>query len=346
MTDSDFASNARLPPLDELERLCGVLGREARVRTLERVVHDGISYPIVGVVLGAEDPSAPTLGLVGGVHGLERIGTEVVLAYLHTLVERSAWDVTLRHVLREVRVALLPLVNPVGMALGRRSNGRGVDLMRNAPAHPSSRGSFLVGGQRVSPLLPWYAGDGASMEPEARALCRFVAREILPSRASIVIDCHSGFGLVDRLWFPYARSRRPFPGLAEVVALHRLLERTSPHHVYRLEPQASAYTIASDLWDHLYDRHAATGQAGSFLPMTLEMGSWNWVRKNPRQLLSTLGGFNPVVPHRRDRTLRRHLPLFDFLLSAVASHERWRPQGEEQRRRLEDEGFLLWYGRR
>ncbi|MDM7917128.1 MAG: M14 family zinc carboxypeptidase, partial [Candidatus Eisenbacteria bacterium] len=267
-------------------------------------------------------------------------------AYLHTVVERLEWDRLLRDALERTRLVMLPLVNPVGMTLGRRSNGRGVDLMRNGPVGPFSQGSFLVGGQRLSPLVPWYAGDGHSMEPEARALCRFVAREVLPSRASVAIDCHSGFGLVDRLWFPYARSRRPFPGLAEAVAMHRLLERTFPHHVYRMEPQAQAYTIEGDLWDHLYDRRRDSSAPGFFLPMTLEMGSWNWVRKNPRQLVDPLGGFNPMVPHRRDRTLRRHLPLFDFLLAAVASYDRWEPANVEQRRRLEDEGFLRWFGRR
>ena len=32
-----------------------------------------------------------------------------------------------------------------------------------------------------------------------------------------------------------------------------------------------------------------------FLPFTLEMGSWLWVRKNPRQMLDYFGYFNPVI---------------------------------------------------
>ena len=35
------------------------------------------------------------------------------------------------------------------------------------------------------------------------------------------------------------------------------------------------------------------------------------------------GRFNPVKPHRHRRTLRRHLPLLDFLLHAVISHRAW-----------------------
>lgn len=343
MIGSDASS--ALPELAELDRLVDSIATGARVTVLETVIHDGVGFPIVGVVLGPDDVTCPTLALVGGVHGLERIGTEVVLAYLHTVARRLEWDELFARTLETTRIALLPLVNPVGMSLGRRSNGRNVDLMRNAPPIRGARGSFLVGGQRISRLLPWYMGDG-SLEAESRALCRFVEREVLPSRASIAIDCHSGFGLVDRLWFPYAHSRTPFPGLADVVGLYRLIERTSPHHVYRLEPQAEAYTIVGDLWDHLYERHRARNRRDLFLPITLEMGSWNWVRKNPMQIASAVGGFNPMVPHRKDRTLRRHVPLFDLMLSAVASHERWVPRSENARRMFEDEGFLRWYARR
>ena len=55
------------------------------------------------------------------------------------------------------------------------------------------------------------------------------------------------------------------------------------------------------------------------------MGSWTWVRKNPLQGLSALGRFNPMKPHRLRRTLRRHLPLLDFLFHAAASHAAWLP---------------------
>jgi hypothetical protein len=61
------------------------------------------------------------------------------------------------------------------------------------------------------------------------------------------------------------------------------------------------------------------------LPLTLEMGSWMWVRKNPLQGLSSLGRFNPLKPHRHRRTLRRHMPLLEFLLHAAASHRAWLP---------------------
>jgi hypothetical protein len=231
------------------------------------------------------------------------------------------------------------------MALRRRSNPRGVDLMRNAPAHASGRGSFLVGGQSLSRRLPWFAGrDDGAMEVEAEALCAFVRREVFPARTAVVIDVHSGFGLVDRVWFPYARTRGPLPHLAEVCALADLVDRTLPHHVYRIEPQARVYTIQGDLWDFLYDEHRELHPDNTFIPLTLEMGSWMWLKKNPRQVLSLLGSFNPIKPHRLRRTLRRHNPLFDVLRRAAAAGSAWTPRDLTERRRLEAKAFLRWFG--
>src|SRR5690606_2305856 len=101
--------------------------------------------------LGARAPAAPTLAIVGGVHGVERIGASVAIAHLETIAMRLRWDEILRHTLSRIRLVYVPIVNPGGMVLGTRSNPRGVDLMRNAPPHPESRASFLVGGQRLSP---------------------------------------------------------------------------------------------------------------------------------------------------------------------------------------------------
>jgi hypothetical protein len=334
---------ARLPELDELLRLVEGLSEHGRVRVLGRCDVRGISLPIFSIALGSTDPEAPSLAFVGGVHGLERIGAQVVLAYLKTLTVRLSWDRVLHDLLERVRLLFVPLVNPGGMLLGTRANPRGVDLMRNAPRHPDSHGTFLLGGQRLSSRLPWYAGDPErGLELESRVLIDVVEREILPSRVAIAIDCHSGFGLVDRLWFPYARTRKAFPHLAEVVGIKKLLDQTLPNHVYKVEPQAQSYTIDGDLWDHLYDRSRALRPQSVFVPLTLEMGSWLWVRKNPWQLGSVYGGFNPLVPHRLRRTLRRHLPLFDLLLHAIASPEAWIARGEAERAMLEHHAYASW----
>lgn len=331
--------------LGELDRLLGKLGGQARVSTLARVEAAEGSWPIHGIVLGTTDRSAPTLAIVGGVHGLERIGTRVVLAYLHTLSELLDWDSVLQKTLERSRLVFVPLVNPGGLFLRRRANPNGVDLMRNAPVHAESHGTPLLGGQRISSRIPWYMGRPEhAMEVEARALCDFMEAELFGAQVAVACDVHSGFGFVDRLWFPYARTRRPFHHLPEMLALTRLLDATLPNHVYAIEPQARSYTIAGDLWDHLYDGFRSAAPERVFLPLTLEMGSWTWLKKNPRQALNALGGFNPLVPHRLRRTLRRHLLLFDFLHRATASPDSWARPDTDLRDRLGAAAFERFYG--
>lgn len=339
------AGAAPLPELTVLEALLTRLGDDARVRVLAEVEDGSSRYPVHGIVLGPDRPGLPTLGIVGGVHGLERVGTQVVLSYLTTLVQLLQWDTLLRTSLERTRIVLVPLVNPGGMARRRRSNPDGVDLMRNAPPRIGGRGSFGVGGQRWSSLLPWYMGaSGEPMVTEAQALCDFMRAEVFDGSPSIVLDVHSGFGMADRLWFPYAYTRRPFPRLAEVYGLGCLLDRTLPNHVYRLEPQAKAYTIEGDLWDFMLDEHERSHPDRVLIPLTLEMGSWRWVRKNPRQLVDALGIFNPMQPHRLQRILRRHLLLLDFLHRASAAADAWCPRDDRERARRYDAAFARWYG--
>lgn len=325
-----------------LEELLAAAGGAARHRLLGWVDDGGERLPLHAILLGNPDPGLPALGFFGGVHGLERIGAEAVIAYLHSLVARLGWDRGLQHQLDHLQLVFMPLVNPGGLRRGTRANPRGVDLMRNAPVEAQGPVPFLVGGQRFSPGLPWYRGAaGAAMEVESAALCELVEAELLSRPFALALDCHSGFGSRDRLWFPHAHTPEPMAPLPEVHALGRILAESHPHHRYVLEPQSRQYLAHGDLWDHLLLR-AAGQPPGSFLPLTLEMGSWLWVRKNPRQLFRRDGLFNPMIAHRQQRVLRRHLGLFDFLARATQSHAAWCPQGaaREQERAL---ALARWY---
>lgn len=312
-------------------------------RVLCEVQAGGARWPVQAFLLGSTDPGVPAFGIFGGVHGLERIGAEVTIAYLRSLVMRLRWDVTLHRMLESVRLVFVPIVNPGGMWLGTRANPNGVDLMRNAPVESNERVPYLVGGQRMSARWPWFRGvEGAPMELESAALCALVDAELLRRPLSVAVDCHSGFGLTDRLWFPFAHTRRPIAHLAEMHAFAAILDETQPHHRYVLEPQSRQYLTHGDLWDHLY--LGAMAHANSvFLPMTLEMGSWLWIKKNPRQLFSRRGIFNPVIEHRRQRVLRRHVGWLDFVSRAVAGHALWLP-APDQRLQHEQAAWARWYG--
>ena len=216
-----------------------------------------------------------------------------------------------------------------------RSNGAGVDLMRNAPIEAEERPYPMVGGHRISNFLPWFRGYPSDpMELESKALCDFMVRECFGSKVCISLDIHSGFGLVDRLWFPFAKSRDPFPESSKIYSLKQLLDLTFPNHIYRVEPQSVNYVTHGDIWDYLYLVHAGQNQTGKiFIPFSLEMGSWHWVRKNPKQVLSKIGIFNPIMPHRLKRIQRRHFGLIDFLLKAVNSKDAWSLVYSEEKKR-------------
>ncbi|MFE8070581.1 DUF2817 domain-containing protein [Marinobacteraceae bacterium S3BR75-40.1] len=330
-----------LPEMATFERLMRDAPATVRCEVLERVAVRNLELPLYAVSLGSQDPKAPVLFLVGGVHGLERIGAQVVLAYLQSVVSRLQWDEGFARILESVRLVSIPLLNPGGMYLNQRANPQGVDLMRNAPIKAQDETAFLLGGQRFSRHLPWYTGHPESgLEAESQALKRLIARAIGQCKFALSLDCHSGFGFKDQLWFPYAYRRRPMRRIASVMALKLLWERTYPNHNYLFEPQSANYLTHGDLWDFFYKQYNRTPI--TFIPLTLEMGSWRWVRKRPRQLFTLQGLFNPLVPHRHERVLRRHLVLLDFLLQATMNYRNWVPD-PERARELRQMALTLWY---
>jgi hypothetical protein len=328
--------------LDELAEILEIGGNHFQIRTLGEVACQGQRLPLQAVTLGNPDPAVPAVGFFGGFHGLELIGAEVVLAYLRNLATRLRWDASLHRQLEMVRLVFMPMVNPGGMLRGTRANPNGVDLMRNGPVDSLERVPWLVGGQRLSPHLPWFRGlPGRPMEAENQAVCAVVASECLTRRFSLTVDCHSGFGVRDRIWFPYAHTRTPIEHLPEMHALKGLLQETLCSYRYIFEPQSGQYLAHGDLWDHLYQR--SRQQPGRiFLPLTLELGSWAWVKKNPRQFFSLLGIFNPLIEHRQQRVLRRHLPLLDFIVRAACSCLAWLPP-EPERERERQRALATWY---
>lgn len=312
--------------LKELYQLLRMMKPYGTYRELATVSAGKKEIPIIGLVLGSQDREAPTLGLFGGVHGLERVGSHVVLNYLKPLVRQLTWDKQLLKTFENFRIVSIPIVNPGGMYLNRRSNPNGIDIMRNAPVEAVGDVKWLVGGHRISPKLPWFRGfAGAELEIETKSLIQFAEDELINSRFALAVDVHSGFGMHDRFWHPYSSSAKDYPYINTVNNLSRILNSTLPYHVYRVQPQSESYLLHGDPWDLLCERHQQKYPQSTrrFIPWCLEMGSWTWLRKNPSQLFYKEGIFNPILPHRYNRIMRRHKPLFDFLRSAVMHHTEW-----------------------
>jgi hypothetical protein len=315
------------PEMQAVNRLRKMGGKLVRHSVLETVKSSGHEFPIVGFEIGSMDPASPCIGLFGGVHGLERVGSQVVLNYLNSLIRQLAWDQDLRNFLSRARIVSIPVINPGGMYASKRCNPNGIDLMRNAPIDADAGlETFLVSGHRISKLLPWYRGEiDGPIEAEAAAVIEFCKKSFFAARAAIAVDFHSGFGMKDRLWYPFATTKRMFPNQDGVRKLTKLLNRSLPHHIYQIERQTDAYAVSGDLWDYIYLQHreAQAGESTTFIPWTLEMGSWLWIKKNPRQILSPLGFFNPIKSHRESRIMRRHILLIDFFRRAVANFGAW-----------------------
>ena len=333
-----------LAQLTAIERIIDEAGAQIDARVVCRVEVGERSFPVYAIGLGNPSRNVPAVGFFGGVHGLEQIGADVLIAYLDSLCKRLSWDSVLQRQLESLRLCFMPLVNPGGVWLGTRANPGGVDLMRNAPVDSAEHVPWLIGGQRLSARLPWYRGaPGGAMEAESQALCAVVDDELLGREFSIALDCHSGFGVDDRIWFPYAHTARPIEALPEIIALKDIFERSHRQHCYVFEPQSRQYLAHGDLWDHLY-RGVEGDSRRCFLPLTLEMGSWLWVKKNPRQIFRRHGIFNPLIDHRQQRVLRRHTAWFDFLTRAATSHLRWRPRDDEREAGCQ-RALAHWYAR-
>lgn len=339
------------PELVELENLINEYAQFVRLTTVDQVEYKGKRFPLYCLEIGSTSPEAPVFGLFGGVHGLERIGTQVILVFLRSFLNALTWDKTVQERLEKIRLVLMPIVNPVGMFHFRRSNGNHVDLMRNSPIEAVGPSINLGSGHRLSPYLPCYRGQPGKMEAEAQALVEVVRQKLLPAPISIALDVHSGFGVKDRIWFPWANSMQPFPLLHQVVAYKEILDKSYPYHVYQIEPSALHYVIHGDLWDYLFVEYLkkegvrdGSPRNRSFLPFTLELGSWLWLKKNPLQAFNRLAFWHPLKTHRVRRIFRRHLHLFDFIQRSLISSDVWLLESENRREEYRQRGLEAWYG--
>ncbi|MEN0060282.1 MAG: DUF2817 domain-containing protein, partial [Bdellovibrio sp.] len=148
---------AFLHEIQQIEKRIAELGSSVRSEVLAVSEDRDVQFPIYKISFGSEDPKAPVLGFIGGVHGLERIGSQVCVALMNSMAELVTWDRSLQRTLQELRVFFIPTVNPVGIYRKTRSNPQGVDLMRNAPVEAESPARW-VGGHRRSSRWPWYRG--------------------------------------------------------------------------------------------------------------------------------------------------------------------------------------------
>lgn len=66
------------------------------------------------------------------------------------------------------------------------------------------------------------------MEAESAALLSVVEEELMSRPLGFALDCHSGFGWDDSIWFPYARTAREMAHLPGMFLLKTMFEESYP----------------------------------------------------------------------------------------------------------------------
>lgn len=81
-------SRLLLPELIRLEALIETFPTRVKATELARFQSGTHAYPSYLIELAEFDPAKPSLLLTGGVHGLERIGSAVLIAFLESVLQR------------------------------------------------------------------------------------------------------------------------------------------------------------------------------------------------------------------------------------------------------------------
>src|ERR1700760_1347824 len=79
----------------EYEELKAILEASSAIFEIRNVCETrvrGRTFRVFTASIGSTDPLAPAIGFFGGIHGLERIGSQLVLAFMRALLARPVWD--------------------------------------------------------------------------------------------------------------------------------------------------------------------------------------------------------------------------------------------------------------
>src|SRR3990167_6646510 len=78
------AAPETLIELADLQRILDEAGPQVEVSQVCEVQAGPHHFPVQAITLGNPSKDVPAVGFFGGVHGLERIGSRVVMAYLRS----------------------------------------------------------------------------------------------------------------------------------------------------------------------------------------------------------------------------------------------------------------------
>jgi len=134
-----------------------------------------------------DEEDEPEFKYVSTMHGDEPLGTELCLYLIEWLLSDYGVDARITDIVDETAIWIVPLMNPDGLELGRRSNSAGFDLNRTFPEYPADYTGNMFDGE------PLHDGDCPT---EAGHVMRWTADNSFVLSANI----HTGALLVN---YPY-----------------------------------------------------------------------------------------------------------------------------------------------
>lgn len=192
--------------------------------------------PLRALRIPGARPGLPRALCAANIHGVEVIGSHVVLALLRRL---AAGDPEVAWIRERAELLLIPSINPdahdrtfardgVGRLPELRANARGVDLNRNFPLPPGARPGRLPGAGSTRPGDATYRGEAPLSEPETRALAALLTE----LRPRVSVNLHSFMGTLipasvrDRPCFAaYRELCRAFAAAQAEIRYRRLSHR-------------------------------------------------------------------------------------------------------------------------
>lgn len=174
----------------------------------------GRAIPGLAITAPGDSSGRARVLIDGGIHGNETYGIEAALYVAAWLVENHARNASVRALLLDADVRIIPVLSPDGREANARENANGVDMNRNFDV---DFGNPTCRAQALSPALPYYSGPRPLSEPETAALADYMAG----FRPQIYLTHHTGRHALIR---PWAACDPPSPMPEEDNALFEAIE--------------------------------------------------------------------------------------------------------------------------
>ena len=266
-----------------LDRLSLLEKTSQKIVTIETIGRSSLGKPIRAVRISRTKDTDTHALFVGGIHGLEHIGVEMILWLIDTLTKQYEEDTRITELLSEIEVCLVPVVNPDGYEKHQRKNARGVDINRNFGVGFSNHGFW-----NRNKWFPFYPGPYAYSEPETRAIKDLIER----NHFTVAVSFHSFGG---RINFPYGHTKKRAKDYELFRAIATGMQKRQRFTKYRIQQLSWLYKPAGCLEDELYETKGT-------LAFLIEIAATRAQILNPRIFLGPFAWFNPSNNH-----IQRHL---------------------------------------